>query len=106
MDNGPIRVTATASREAPGPRFALCMGVTLAALTMLIPVLTLAQGAFAVYSEVESVLTALTEILPQELRSSETQRLAWPAWIARHDRDIRERLLRGDEDTIVNWLLF
>ena len=106
MDNRPIRVTPTASRETPGPRFAVCMGVTLAVLTVLIPVLTSAQGAFAVYSDVESVLTALTEILPPELKSSETQRRAWPEWIAGHDRDIRERLLRGDEDTIVNWLLF
>jgi hypothetical protein len=31
---------------------------------------------------------------------------AWPGWIARHDRDIRARLERGDEDTIVNWMLF
>ena len=73
MDNRPIRITPTASREAPGPRFAVCMGLTLAALTVLIPVLTSAQGAFAVYSDVESVLTALTEILPQELKSSETR---------------------------------
>jgi CheR methyltransferase, SAM binding domain len=31
---------------------------------------------------------------------------AWPDWIARHDRDVRARLERGDEDTIVNWMLF
>jgi hypothetical protein len=31
---------------------------------------------------------------------------AWPDWIARHDREIRARLEQGDEDTIVNWLLF
>ena len=31
---------------------------------------------------------------------------AWPGWIARHDRDVRARLERGDEDTIVNWMLF
>src|SRR5207249_2498660 len=27
-------------------------------------------------------------------------------WARSHDRDIRARLERGDEDTIVNWLLF
>ena len=107
MDNRPIRVTPTASREAPGPRFAVCMGVTLVALTVLIPVLTLAQGAFTDYSDVESVLTSLTEILPPELKSSDLpRRKAWPDWVTGHDRDIRERLMRGDEDTIVNWLLF
>src|SRR4030095_14543558 len=31
---------------------------------------------------------------------------ACAAWFAGHDRDIRRRLLRGDEDTVVNWLLF
>ncbi|HLG54813.1 MAG TPA: hypothetical protein VI485_05750 [Vicinamibacterales bacterium] len=31
---------------------------------------------------------------------------AWPGWIERHDREVRARLERGDEDTIVNWMLF
>jgi hypothetical protein len=31
---------------------------------------------------------------------------AWNTWIVAHDHDIRERLVRGDEDTIVNWLMF
>ena len=31
---------------------------------------------------------------------------AWPRWIERRDREIRARLDQGDEDTIVNWLLF
>jgi hypothetical protein len=31
---------------------------------------------------------------------------AWPEWIADHDRGIRARLDQGDEDTIVNWMLF
>src|SRR5258705_11530834 len=31
---------------------------------------------------------------------------AWPRWIERRDREIRARLEQGDEDTIVNWMLF
>jgi hypothetical protein len=31
---------------------------------------------------------------------------AWPAWVERHDREIRARLEQGDEDTLVNWMLF
>jgi hypothetical protein len=31
---------------------------------------------------------------------------AWPVWIERHDREIRARLEQGDEDTIVNWMMF
>ena len=30
----------------------------------------------------------------------------WPGWIERHDREVRSRLEQGDEDTIVNWMLF
>jgi hypothetical protein len=31
---------------------------------------------------------------------------AWPLWIGRRDREIRARLEQGDEDTVINWLLF
>ena len=46
--------------------------------------------------------------LPPELNTLTSAQIdaAWPSWIERHDREIRARLERGDEDTIVNWLLF
>ena len=31
---------------------------------------------------------------------------AWSGWIERHDQQVRARLEQGDEDTIVNWMLF
>ena len=31
---------------------------------------------------------------------------AWPGWIERHDQQVRARLEQGDEDTLVNWMLF
>ena len=31
---------------------------------------------------------------------------AWPGWIERKDREVRARLDQGDEDTIINWMLF
>src|SRR5207247_1843359 len=31
---------------------------------------------------------------------------AWPAWVSQHDAKIRARLERGDDDSIVNLLLF
>jgi CheR methyltransferase, SAM binding domain len=60
------------------------------------------------YTDVQQVLAFLTDNLPPELRSSDVsaQRKAWPEWVIGHDKDIRARLLRGDEDTVVNWLLF
>jgi hypothetical protein len=52
--------------------------------------------------------TLREEFLPAELRAeTNAERAAsWAAWVARHDRDIRARLDRGDEDSIVNLLLF
>src|SRR4051812_11538022 len=46
--------------------------------------------------------------LPMDLNSLTPAQLeaAWPAWVERHDKDIRARLAQGDEDTIVNWMLF
>jgi len=46
--------------------------------------------------------------LPADLNSLTPQQLeaGWPAWIERHDKAIRTRLERGDEDTIVNWMMF
>jgi len=31
--------------------------------------------------------------------------LSWPDWVTRHDQETRARLLRGDEDTMVNFLV-
>ena len=67
-----------------------------------------ARSTFATYEDVRPVLAALTDLLPPELRSLDDggRAPAWGAWIAAHDRAIRARLSRGDDDTLVNWLLF
>jgi hypothetical protein len=66
------------------------------------------HSTFTSYADVRHVLESLAEILPSELRipAPVLPEAAWSAWAARHDREIRDRLERGDEDTIVNWLLF
>src|SRR5438034_8095680 len=68
----------------------------------------LARNSFTDYDDVKQVLAFLTDTLPPELKPSDlsAQRKAWPDWVIGHDREIRSRLVRGDEDTIVNWLLF
>ena len=61
------------------------------------------------YEEAKPVLEGLrTELLPEELRSKtlDERRVAWPDWVARHDRAIRARLETGDRDSIVNFVLF
>src|SRR5205085_10585436 len=60
------------------------------------------------YEDAKPILEAEAEILPQELsgKSPSELALAWPKWVARHDAEIRARLAQGDEDTVVNFLLF
>ena len=81
-------------------------GLLLAVLLFPGVVLLAGQVVYAPFDEVRAALTALVEILPGELKGQTDPAAAWAAWAPRHDREIRARLERGDEDTIVNWLLF
>src|SRR5215831_5716852 len=69
---------------------------------------TPARNSLATFDDVERVLRFFEGKLPIELRFSDAGqgRKVWPDWIAKHDREIRSRLLPGDEDTIINWLMF
>src|SRR5829696_7704142 len=108
MNRPPTRLTLTGANEAKSGRRALCVCASLVISLSLLPLFTLARGSFTEYSDVQHVLAFLADALPPDLNSSDpsTRQKAWPGWVARHDRDIRQRLLRGDEDTIANWLLF
>jgi hypothetical protein len=67
-----------------------------------------APARFVRFGEARPILTELAGRLPPELVTLTPAQMeeAWPRWIERHDRDIRARLEQGDEDTIVNWMLF
>src|SRR5438552_6770417 len=67
-----------------------------------------APARFVRFREARPILTELQGKLPLELNALTPAQLekAWPDWIERHDRDIRARLELGDEDTLVNWMLF
>src|SRR5215813_7941741 len=66
------------------------------------------QARFLTYEEARPLLQSLDEVLPAELKgkSAETQADVWPAWVKAQDSAVRARLRRGDEDTLVNFLLF
>ena len=93
-----------------------CPALTVPFLVLAMAALALAAVAaaaapaarFVRFAEVRSIVDELSATLPPEIGAlPEAQRDgAWPAWIERHDTEIRARLARGDEDTIVNWLLF
>jgi hypothetical protein len=67
-----------------------------------------APARFVRFGEVQPILSELRGALPPDLAVLTPAQLesSWPRWIERHDRDIRARLEQGDEDTIVNWMLF
>jgi hypothetical protein len=97
-------------RMIPAPRTRVRIGASL----LLGTVLALAAGAAVAparlvrFGEVRAILAELKGSLPPELDALTSAQLeaAWPGWIARHDRGVRARLERGDEDTLVNWMLF
>jgi hypothetical protein len=67
-----------------------------------------APARFVRFTEARPILAELAGTLPSELNTLSAPQLekAWPGWIENHDRQIRARLEQGDEDTIVNWMLF
>jgi hypothetical protein len=62
---------------------------------------------FLSYDRVAPVLSSNSFSLPRALAGSgEDIRKAWPSWLQAHDREIRSRIIRGEEDTLVNFILF
>jgi len=47
-------------------------------------------------------------ILPPDLAGKQPQQLSslWPDWVRAQDKQVRERLAKGDEDSLVNLLIF
>jgi len=60
------------------------------------------------YVDAKPIIETLRQdLVPIEFRGSPAGRGAtWTAWVTQHDKEIRARLERGDEDSIVNLLLF
>lgn len=85
-------------------------------LTSVISVLLLAAPAvlrsqpakviYITYPEARPVLEALADILPVELRAANDLSSKWANWVARRDAEIRSRVAQGDEDSLVNFLMF
>ena len=60
------------------------------------------------YSEAEPLFALLAPNVPTELRRMSPAELrdAWSAWLGRRNAEIRARVARGDEDSLVNLWLF
>src|SRR5229473_179800 len=64
------------------------------------------SAVFIPFSDARQIVAALDEVLPDGLKGKGDVATVWPTWVARHDAEIRARLARGDEDSVVNFLLF
>jgi hypothetical protein len=64
--------------------------------------------SYITYEEARPIVEALGDVLPAELRTPAARDLPsiWSGWVARRDAEIRARLIQGDEDSLVNLLLF
>lgn len=64
--------------------------------------------SYITYEEARPIIEALADVLPAELRAARSGDLAslWPGWVAHRNAEIRARLVQGDEDSLVNFLLF
>lgn len=87
--------------------FALCL-VLAFALSSIYPQAQTVRSTFLTYEDAKPIVEALDEVLPAELKGKNASAIAasWPTWIRRRDAEIRSRLDQGDEDSLINFLLF
>jgi hypothetical protein len=64
------------------------------------------QPRFMTYAEALPILRAAATSLPTGLRSDRLSADDWTRWIEESDRAVRQRLERGEEDTLTNLLRF
>jgi hypothetical protein len=57
-------------------------------------------------AEVRPILAALGDRAPEDLRTAGSGEARWSAWLKERDLDIRRRLAAGDEDSVVNLMLY
>lgn len=81
-----------------------------ATLLVLVALAASAVGAQSrvTLDQAAAVLSTLSSNLPPGLAglSPEERARAWSTWVDRHDRDVRARLARGDDDSLVNFWLY
>jgi hypothetical protein len=60
------------------------------------------------YQMARDILDTLDDELPAEMKNQApaARKAAFLLWLTRHDQEMRDRLKRGEEDTLVNFLVF
>src|SRR5678816_4408996 len=81
--------------------------MSLSLLLLTRPQTSQKRVEFLSYDRVAPILSSNSFNLPRVLADSgESIRRAWPSWLQAHDREVRSRVVRGEEDTLVNFVLF
>jgi hypothetical protein len=72
------------------------------------PQLATPQARYLSYEEAKPILEVLRDTLPAELKAVQAENLptVWQKWVTNRDTEIRGRLIQGDEDSLINFLLF
>src|SRR6201997_4836882 len=66
-----------------------------------------AKSEFISYDLAKPVVVAFSDTIPAELKPASTLDAAkWSAWTQKADREVRDRLNKGEEDTLTNLLRF
>ena len=65
------------------------------------------QTRFTSFQEAQPALQGSPAVGTSEAAAAKAlTAAAWPEWVQKHDREIRLRLVRGEEDTLTNFLRF
>jgi SAM-dependent methyltransferase len=65
--------------------------------------------AYVQYSDAAPIFDALRpDLIPPDFRgkTADERAATWPQWVARRDAEIRTRVTSGDEDSVINFLLY
>ena len=98
-----------------GQRPSLYVLTAFAATVMAVAVSAQRAGAPAsvhivqlAYADARPAILADEERLPSAVKgkSDADREAAWPAWVSQHNSEIRARLQRGDEDSLVNFWMY
>src|SRR5215472_16428154 len=98
---------ADAHRKSESRRSFLVSGLLLARSLHAAPPSTSPEARFLGFEQVGPLLKSCRLPLPKGFGGLEEEaiRREWPAWARNRDLEIRSRLLRGEEDSLVNFVL-
>jgi hypothetical protein len=93
------------------PRLSLAIGVAVGALSIHVSSQPASPGVVGSipFAEARQIFEVLRDdLLPDALKGRTPLELAamWTGWVAARDSAIRERVAQGDEDSVINLLLF